>query len=143
MLDKRSHVTPTSPNGSSKDLPRCHLPDSPLAQKPAKNCATNQEVKKPKTGNFRLGGKCSLVWEAVNAVTWRLIDPDSDQILILRSHGQWPAFKTPKALAWVFDVGVDKCDWRIRVRVRGGWQAFGCIGDLDTAKRIALREASR
>ena len=81
----------------------------------------------------------------MNAVTWRLVDPEGDHALVPRSHGQWPAFKTPKAIAWVFDVGGEKSDWRIRVRRThgGGWEAFGSIGDLDTAKRIALTEVSR
>jgi hypothetical protein len=28
-------------------------------------------------------------------------------------------------------------DWRVRVRRRGGWQAFGSIADAETAKRMA------
>jgi hypothetical protein len=37
----------------------------------------------------------------------------------------------------VFDVGLDSSDWRVRVRRRGDWRAFGCIIDLATAKHIA------
>lgn len=81
-----------------------------------------------------------LEWQQVNALTWRLIDPDAPQLLIHASHGQWGGYQYPKALAYVFDVGMDDHDWRIRVRLRGSrWRAFGCIIDLATAKQIAQR----
>jgi len=54
------------------------------------------------------------------------------------SHGQWGGYHYPKALAYVFDAGMDNHDWRIRVRLRGNqWRAWGCVIDLATAKRIA------
>jgi hypothetical protein len=54
------------------------------------------------------------------------------------SHGQWGGYHYPKALAYVFDVGLNDRDWRIRVPRRGGrWQALGCVIDLAAAKQIA------
>jgi hypothetical protein len=79
-----------------------------------------------------------LEWQQVNAVTWRLVDPGARQLLIEASHGQWGGYHYPKALAYVFDVGVFDHDWRTRVRLRGNqWRAWGCIIDLATAKTIA------
>ena len=44
----------------------------------------------------------------------------------------------PKALAFVFDVGVFDHDWCVHVRLRGNqWRAFGRVIDLATAKHIA------
>jgi hypothetical protein len=83
--------------------------------------------------------KRKLEWQLVNAATWRLIDPDGRQVQLQASHGQWGGYNYPKALAYVFDVGVLRNhDWRIRVRRRGDrWQALGSIIDAETAKRIA------
>src|SRR5262245_55630400 len=105
----------------------------------------------PKTPPFSLGNTASLEakrpeikparkleWQEVNAVTWRLVDPDGSQLRIEASHGQWGGYQYPKALAYVLDVGVNDHDWRIRVRLRGNqWRAWGRIIDLATAKRIA------
>jgi hypothetical protein len=45
---------------------------------------------------------------------------------------------TPKAVAWVFDVGANGAhDWRVRVRKRGGWHSIGSVIDADLAKRLA------
>jgi hypothetical protein len=79
-----------------------------------------------------------LEWEQVNQVTWRLVDRDARQLLIEASHGQWGGYHYSKALAYVFDVGMNQPDWRVRVRQRGNrWRAFGCVIDLATAKQIA------
>jgi hypothetical protein len=43
-------------------------------------------------------------------------------------------------VAYVFDVGMDSPDWRVRVRRRGGWMAFGCITDLAFARQLAQRQ---
>jgi hypothetical protein len=113
--------------------------DSPLAQKTRKNCPTNQRVAAPENAKNRQNEKGrQLRWEAVNAVTWRLTDPAGPRIEVPRSPGRWPGFFTPRALAWVFDVGLEKPDWRGRIRKRGGWCALGRIVDLETAKRLAL-----
>jgi len=40
-------------------------------------------------------------------------------------NGHWPGYFTPNVVAWVFDVGIGRSDWRVRVRKRGGWRAFG------------------
>jgi hypothetical protein len=63
-----------------------------------------------------------------------LIDPDGRQVQLRASHGQWGGYNYPKALAYVFNVGVLRNhDWH-------RWQAFGSIIDADTAKRIAQQE---
>jgi len=91
------------------------------------------EAKRPEIKPAR-----KLEWQEVNAVTWRLVDPDATQLRIEASHGQWGGYHYPKALAYVFDAGMDNHDWRIRVRLRGNqWRAWGCVIDLATAKRIA------
>jgi hypothetical protein len=68
-------------------------------------------------------GVKSLEWQEVNDRTWRLIDPDAPQLRLLASHGQWVGYEYPKALAYVFDVGLADRDWRIRgasVATNGG-----------------------
>jgi hypothetical protein len=32
------------------------------------------------------------------------------------SHGQWGGYRTPKAIAWVIDVGVNKPTWLARYK---------------------------
>jgi hypothetical protein len=91
------------------------------------------EAKRPETKSGR-----RLEWQEVNRVTWRLIDPDASQIRLEASHGQWGGYTYPKALAYVFDVGVFNHDWRMRVRKRGRWIAIGSVIDADLAKRLAL-----
>jgi hypothetical protein len=79
-----------------------------------------------------------LEWQQVNDATWRLVDPDGPQVHLAAVHGHWGGYYYPKALAYVFDVGVKHSDWRVRVRLRGNkWRAFGCVIDLPTARRIA------
>jgi len=73
-----------------------------------------------------------------NDRTWRLIDPDAPLLSLEACHGFWGGYRYPKALAYVFDVGLADRDWRIRVRLRGNqWRAWGCVIDFATAKRIA------
>jgi len=91
------------------------------------------EAKRPETKTGR-----KLEWQQVNTVTWRLVDPDASELRLEASHGQWGGYQYPKALAYVFDVGVFDHDWRIRVRLRGNrWRALGCVIDVATAKHIA------
>ena len=91
------------------------------------------EAKRPETKTGR-----KLEWQQVNTVTWRLVDPDASELRLEASHGQWGGYQYPKALAYVFDVGVNDHDWRIRVRLRGNrWRALGCVIDVATAKHIA------
>ena len=119
-------------------------PGGPQIADPA--LQANLPPKSPvKRGSKQAKGDVSenrLQWQQVNPATWRLIDPDGPQVHLQASHGQWGGYYYPKALAYVFDAGVlGKHDWRIRVRRRGDrWQAFGCIIDADTAKRIAQQE---
>jgi hypothetical protein len=116
------------------------LAGDPFAQKCGKNGEATQPVSQAKNAKNRQNGK-ALLWEPVNSATWRLVDPNGTKIETPRSHGHWPGFLTPKPLAWVFDVGVNKPDWRVRIRERGGWRALGSIGDLDLAKRLAQTAA--
>jgi hypothetical protein len=103
-----------------------------------KNNQADQSVVTPKNAKNRQNGNpTKLHWDAVNPVTWRLVDPDGPKVETPRCHGHWPGFFTPRAVAWVFDVGIGRLDWRVRVRRRGGWRAFGCVAELDVAKRIA------
>jgi hypothetical protein len=104
-----------------------------------------------KTAPYSLGNRASteakpavskkprkLEWQQVNTATWQLVDPDGPKIETPRCHGHWPGFLTPKALAYVFDVGIFDHDWRVRVRLRRNrWRALGCIADIATAKHIA------
>jgi hypothetical protein len=108
------------------------LADDPSVQKTALFSQGN-------LGRKRLKSEppAKLIWQEVNEVTWRLIDPDAPQARVETSHGQWGGYHYPKALAYVFDVGTGRHDWRIRVRRRGKWRAFGCMVDLPTAKRVA------
>src|SRR5262245_15423342 len=52
-----------------------------------------------------------LEWQEVNSATWRLIDSDGPMLLQPACHGFWGGYQYPKALAYVFDVGVDRPDW--------------------------------
>ena len=104
---------------------RSHVADTPT---PAKNTP------------YSLGnrGQKKLEWHQINSATWRLSDPDGPHIETPRCHGHWQGYHTPRALAWVFDVGLNgNHDWRVRVRKRGGWFALGAVADADTAKRLA------
>jgi hypothetical protein len=67
------------------------------------------EAIRPET---KTGKSPQLEWQEVNAVTWRLIDPNAPQLRIEASHGQWGGYHHPKALAYVSDVGVNDRDWR-------------------------------
>lgn len=90
----------------------------------------NKAPKQPKAAR--------LEWEQINSATWRLAEPDGPKVETPRCHGHWPGFHTPKAVAWVFDVGANGShDWRVRVRKRGGWTALGSVIDADLAKRLA------
>jgi hypothetical protein len=102
----------------------------------------NNAEKEPKPDGSETRAKPSrLEWEQINSATWRLADPDGPKIETPRCHGHWPGFLTPKAVAWVFDVGTNgNHDWRIRVRKRGRWIAFGSVIDAELAKKIAWTE---
>ena len=108
------------------------LADAPTVQKTALLSQGNFERKRLKSETSR-----KLEWQQVNEVTWRLIDPKAPQLRVEASHGQWGGYHYPKALAYVFDAGLDQADWRVRVRRRGKWLAIGCVIDLPTAKRVA------
>lgn|SRR5262249_43508262 len=113
-----------------------NYPDTEAEPKTAPVCSGKTASPETKPAETKSGRK--LEWQEVNAVTWRLIDLDASQIRLEASHGQWGGYQYPKALAYVFDVDVNDYDWRIRVRQRGNrWQAWGCVIDLPTAKRMA------
>jgi hypothetical protein len=124
----------------AKGLPvgkRPNIPDTAEATENTPYSLGNRASLEAKKASSDSGVR-SLEWQEVNAATWRLIDPDAPQLRLLASHGQWGGYEYPKALAYVFDVGLADRDWRIRVRKRGNqWRAFGCVIDLATAKRIA------
>jgi len=112
------------------------VPASPLVQKTQKIRQRNQHVARAEnTKNAQNEKPTSLRWEHINSVTWKLVDPDSPRVETPRSHGQWPGFFMPKALAWCFDAGHG---WRVRVLKRGKWQHHGHIIDFAAAKRIAM-----
>jgi hypothetical protein len=114
-------------------------PDSPAASKTPPFSLGNRaslDAKNTASDSVAIPVR-QLEWQQVNAVTWRLVDRDARQLLIEASHGQWGGYHYPKALAYVFDVGMNQPDWRVRVRQRGGWRASGCVIDLQTAKQIA------
>jgi hypothetical protein len=140
---KSPHRKPQGrPRGGLEGLPATLPADGPTPQKIEKIGEANQVVAKAKNGKNGLYEKPrsrALIWERVNSVTWRLADPNGSQVLVPRSIGQWAGFRTPSAVAWIFDVGDERIgvDWRIRVRQRRGWRAFGSVGDLELAKRIA------
>jgi hypothetical protein len=115
------------------------VPGKALVQKTAPVSLGDSASSEPISDSPKPVGKSALQWEQVNPATWRLIDPDGRQVQQQACHGFWGGYNYPKALAYVFDVGVLRNhDWRIRVRRRGDrWQAFGSIIDADTAKRIA------
>jgi hypothetical protein len=109
------------------------LADAPTVQKTALLSQGNFERKRLKSETSR-----KLEWQQVNEVTWRLIDPKAPQLRVEASHGQWGGYHYPKALAYVFDAGPDRADWRVRVRGRGRWLALGCVIDLPRVAQEAL-----
>jgi hypothetical protein len=133
--------TTTSRRGGSSATT---LAGDPFEQKLEKNISQDQTLARRKNPEKGLSKKARVLrWEQINTATWILFDPAGPQIIVPRSHGQWPGFKTPTALAWVCDVGTGRTDWRIRIRIhKGGWRALGCISDLDLAKRIAQAEVA-
>lgn len=78
-----------------------------------------------------------LVWERVNSVTWKLTDGRRTDTP--RSHGQWPGFKTSRALGWVMQIDED-C-WVGRVTVRGKRMSTG-PAFLDAAKEWVRKRAA-
>ena len=106
-----------------------------LKQKIENLSLENQEVTDPQNGKNRVNRKAT--WVQVNPLTWKLAADDN--VEVGRAHGKWPAFRSPRAIAWVFDIG--RNDWRVRVRVRGKWRSLGAVLDLETAKRAALGAA--
>jgi hypothetical protein len=118
-------ATPVADRAFEPKFDKNHQVDQSVATR--KNTKTRQNEKPRK-----------LLWEAINPATWRLVDPDGPKIETPRCR-HWPGFFTARAVAWVFDVGIGRSDWRVRVRKRGGWRAFGSIAELDVAKRIAQR----
>ena len=106
---------------------------SRLEQKTENLILENQGVTEGQIGKNGVNPKPT--WVQVNACTWKLAALDS--VEVGRAHGKWSAFASPRALAWVFDIG--RNDWRVRVRIRGKWRSLGAVVDLDTAKRLATR----
>lgn len=128
---EREGKAQTADSPEASKTPPFSLGKTALAE--AISPASASEAKSPPAKKPR-----KLEWQQVNAVTWRLVDPDARQLLVEASHGQWGGHHYPKALAYVFDVGLFDHDWRVRVRLRGNqWRAFGCVIDLATAKHIA------
>jgi hypothetical protein len=121
---------------AQKNVARPYTADSPTSAKSDPYSLGKRgtlEAKRPETKPAR-----KLEWQQVNSATWQLVDPDGPKTETPRCHGHWPGFLTPKALAYVFDVGVNEHDWRVRVRRPGNrWRAWGCIIDFATAKHIA------
>jgi hypothetical protein len=76
-----------------------------------------------------------LKLERVNAITWKVVDPDAELTTTPGKLGHWPGFRTKKALAWVIDVGHGK--WMARCRNEA------CnLTNLAEAKRQALAMAA-
>ena len=48
-----------------------------------------------------------LKLEGVNAVTWKVVDPNI-KTDVPSKHGHWAGYRTTKALAWVIDLGYGK-----------------------------------
>jgi hypothetical protein len=112
------------------------VPDRALVQKTAPVSLGNSASSEPKSASSEAG----LKWQQINPPypAWRLVNPDGPQLRLAAVHGMWGGYEYPKALAYVFDVGMKHVDWRVRVRLPGNkWRAFGCVIDLPTAKRIA------
>jgi hypothetical protein len=77
-----------------------------------------------------------LKLEQVNAITWKVIDPDAEQLTTTPGKlGHWSGYRTTKALAWVIDIGHGK--WLARCRNEA------CnVTNLAEAKRQALAMAA-
>ncbi len=60
----------------------------------------------------RISGK--LQFERVNEVTWKLTNGEMTNVPAC--HGFWGGYRTPKAIAWVIDVGVNKPAWLARYK---------------------------
>jgi hypothetical protein len=116
-----------------------HSSGQPTDAKNSPDSLGNNAEKEPKPDGSETRTKApQLEWEQINSVTWRLADRDGPKVETPRCHGHWQGFLTPKALAWVFDVGTNGAhDWRVRVRKRGGWLALGSVIDADLGKRLA------
>ena len=63
---------------------------------------------------YKTGNQAKLEWEKVNEITWKLTDGTMTNTPT--SHGQWGGYRTPKAIAWVIDVGISKPAWITRYR---------------------------
>jgi hypothetical protein len=95
-----------------------------------------QEFATDTKGEFRyksgISGK--LEFEQINEVTWKLTNGEMTNIPAC--HGFWGGYRTNKAVAWVFDVGVSKPAWIARCKEQ-------CCGPipLKDAKAAALAMA--
>jgi hypothetical protein len=83
---------------------------------------------------YKSGISGKLTFEHVNEITWKL--SNGGMTNVPASHGQWPGYRTSKAIAWVIDVGVNKPAWLARHKDQ-------CCGPLPLkeAKSVALAMA--
>jgi hypothetical protein len=70
------------------------------------------EVAKESQPTFAISKNLALVFEQVNEVIWKLTNGDMTNVPA--SHGQWQGYRTPKALAWVINIGSSA--WLARYR---------------------------
>jgi hypothetical protein len=75
-----------------------------------------------------------LRFEELNHVTWKLTNGEMTKVPA--SHGQWPGFRTTKALAWIMNVGwsSNESAWVVR------YQAQAC-GPMSLAEAKAAVKA--
>jgi hypothetical protein len=80
-------------------------PDRPhrVGEKSPKSGLQAFEIQSEFRPKNRISEKPTLRFEEVNNVTWKLTNGEMTNVPA--SHGQWPGFRTTKALAWVINIG--------------------------------------
>jgi hypothetical protein len=63
---------------------------------------------------YKSGISGKLGFERVNEITWKLTN--GEVTTTPACHGHWGGYRTPKAVAWVIDVGVSKPAWVARYK---------------------------
>jgi hypothetical protein len=59
-----------------------------------------------------ISGKRRLRCERINEITYKITDGQMRRVPA--SHGQWGGYNTPRALAWVINVGMCSAAWLAR-----------------------------
>ena len=87
-------------NGHEKSHPG---PPHRVGEKSPKSSLQGIEIQSVFCPEIAISEKPTLHFEEVNGVTWKLTNGEMTNVPA--SHGQWPGFRTTKALAWLMNLG--------------------------------------